>query len=119
MHNPYGSKEVKEVLAEQTGNFSATVDFSEDKTGDLPVTISYHSAAARLPLYQATKISQTYTLDMVDNPTTGMNQFKLQGRAYENGCSDEEPDEKEATKGIQIQEVNKFMSVGVLSTDLH
>ena len=71
------------------------------------------------PGYLSTKISQTDTFEMVDNPTTGMSQFKLQGRAYENGCSDEEPDEKEATKGIQIQEVNKFMSVGVLSTDLH
>ena len=56
---------------------------------------------------------------MVDKPTTGMSQFKLQEKTYEDGSSEEEPEEKEAREGIQIQEVNKFLSAGVLSPDLH
>ena len=46
---PYSPTEVKEALAEQTGNFSSTVDFPEDKNSDLPVITNYHSVAARLP----------------------------------------------------------------------
>ena len=35
------------------------------------------------------------------------------------GDSEEEPERKEAMKGIQIQEVNEFLSAGLLSPDLH
>ena len=41
---PYSVQEVKEVLAEQTGNFSATVDFPEEEECDLPSVTLYHSA---------------------------------------------------------------------------
>ena len=43
----------------------------------------------------------------------------LPEKLYKDGHSEEELEEKEARKGIQIQEVNKFLSAGVLSPDLH
>ena len=76
-----------------TGNFNATVDFPEEEAGDLPVTTLYQSAAAQLPLLlENLPIASrngplTATLEMVDEPTTGMSQFKLQERAYEDGSS--------------------------------
>ena len=58
------------------------------------------------------------TLEMVDKPTTGMSQFRLQEKTYEDDSSEEEPEEKEARKGIQIQEVTNFCQRGVISPDL-
>jgi hypothetical protein len=58
------------------------------------------------------------TLEIVDKPTTGMGQFMLP-EMNKDGDSEEEPQRMEARKRIQIQEVNKFLSAGVLSPDLH
>ena len=58
-------------------------------------------------------------LEKVAKPATGMSQFKLQERTYEDDSSEEEPEKKETRKGIQIQEVNKFLLARVPSQDLH
>ena len=42
---PYSAKEAKEVL---DGNFSATVDFPEEKDYDLPSVTFYHSATGEI-----------------------------------------------------------------------
>ena len=121
---PYSIQEVTEVLAEQTGNFSATVDFPEEEEYDLPSVTLYHSATEHPLLFEnlpiTTRMDQGKgTLEMVDKPTSGMSQFKLQDKIYKDGSSEEEPEEKEARKAIQIQEVKNFCQHGMLSPDLH
>ena len=70
------------------------MDFPKEKNGDLPVTTSYYSAAAKLPLLlenlpiASRNGPQTATLEMVENPTTKLSQFKVQERAYEDGSSE-------------------------------
>ena len=120
---PYSVQEVKQVLAEQTGNFGATVDFSDEEDGDLPTVTLYHSATGssllpeNLPI--ATRMDQGRgTLEFLHKPTTGISQLMLP-EINKDGDSEEEPQRMEARKRIQIQEVNKFLSAGVLSPDLH
>ena len=109
---PFSPTEVKEALDEQRGNFSSTVDFPEDREGELPVTFIFCSEAAKLnPVPEHLPVAvrtgpQAPTLKLVENATPGNCQFPLHASADEDGSSDEDAEEEEAAKAVKIEEVN-------------